>query len=139
MKCPRCGSPHVTQRHAGRIACDKIGALLGAAFGAASAMRGARLGLRLGSVFGPPAAAAGGIAGAVVTGVFTGSAVSALTSAVGHLFDREVLNDRECQDCAHVFRAADASFEAAQRPETAVPQSPVSAAGSTSVLTPEAS
>jgi hypothetical protein len=83
---------------------------LGAAFGAASAMRGARAGAILGAPFGPAGAAAGGITGAVLTGIFTGSAVSAITSTLGRLFDREFLPDRECHACGELFRTSDATF-----------------------------
>lgn len=110
MKCPQCGSPHVTPRHAGEHAGGKLGALLGAAFGAASAMRGVRIGFAVGRAFGPAGAAAGGITGAVITGIFTGSAVSAFTAAVGSLFDREVLCDRECNQCGHAFRRFEGEF-----------------------------
>jgi len=123
MNCPRCGSPHVTQRHAGKYAGGKLGALLGAAFGAASAMRGTRIGFATGSVLGPAGAVAGGITGAVVTGIFTGSALSAFASAVGHLFDREVLCDLECKHCGNVFRSFEGEF-ASVTPTAEAPDDP---------------
>ena len=87
-------------------------------------MRGARVGAVLGAPFGPGGAAAGGLTGAVFTGIFTGSAVSAITSALGRLFDREVLADRECQSCGELFRTADADFAPPAAAESQRPSEP---------------
>ena len=125
MKCPRCGSPHVTKRRAGEIAGGHFGALLGAAFGAASAIRAARAGAVLGAPLGPAGLVAGAMTGAVLRGMFTGSAVSALTSAFGRVLDREHLADRECQSCGEQFRTSGADFDTCPAPEptrTAEPQ-----------------
>jgi hypothetical protein len=121
MKCPRCGSPHVSRRCAGEVAGGKLGALLGASVGAASAMRGARIGAILTAPFGPGAVVAGGITGAVITGIFTGSLISTFGSAVGHLFDREVLNDRECGSCGHMFHTFEGEVRTVEpRPASSV-------------------
>jgi hypothetical protein len=126
MKCPKCGSPHISERHPGREALGQAGAVLGAAAGTARAMlgaqtgamlgaaagtiralRGAQMGATLGAAAGPIGSLVGGVAGAVLSGVVMGSMASGVGSLLGHLADRELLYNRACDSCGHTFRASD--------------------------------
>jgi hypothetical protein len=139
MKCLNCGSPHISERHPGRDALGQAGALLGAATGTARAMlgaqagaalgaavgtaralRGLQMGASLGSAAGPMGSVIGGVSGAVLSGVVMGSMASGVGSLLGHLADRELLDNRACDSCGHTFRASDPGAHEeplAQRPD----------------------
>jgi hypothetical protein len=104
MKCPRCGSTHITKREVGKRTGATVAGLSGAAIGTISAMRGAQIGMTVGLVAGPFGVATGGLLGAVVAGLFAGSAGCAVGSLVGSLADTNFLDNRSCLDCGHLFR-----------------------------------
>ena len=104
MKCPRCGSTHVSRREAGKRTGATVVGLSAAALGTLSAMRGAQIGMTVGLVAGPLGAATGGLLGALVAGLFAGSAGCAVGSLIGSLADANFLDNRACHDCGHLFR-----------------------------------
>jgi hypothetical protein len=73
MKCPRCGSVHISSREIGMRTCAKLGGLIGAASGANSVIRGAQAGVVIGATIGPVGLAAGGLTGALMAGLLSGS------------------------------------------------------------------
>jgi hypothetical protein len=104
MKCPRCGSTHISNREVGKRTGATVGSLVGAAVGTATALRGAQMGAALGAVGGPIGMVAGGITGAIVTGLLAGSAGCAVGSVAGNMADSNFLDNRACLDCGHTFR-----------------------------------
>jgi len=104
MKCPRCGSTHVSKREAGKRTGATVVGLSAAALGTLSAMRGAQIGMTVGLAAGPVGAATGGLLGALVAGLFAGSAGCAVGSLIGSLADANFLDNRACHDCGHLFR-----------------------------------
>ncbi|MEJ7932502.1 hypothetical protein WG922_21200 [Ramlibacter sp. AN1015] len=104
MKCPRCGSTHISNREVGKRTGATVGSLVGAAVGTASALRTVQVGASIGALAGPVGAVAGGLSGAVVSGLLAGSAGCALGSVAGNLADANFLDNRACLDCGHSFR-----------------------------------
>jgi phage tail tape-measure protein len=104
MKCPRCGSTHISNREVGKRTGATVGSLFGAAVGTATALRGAQVGAALGAMAGPVGIVAGGLTGAIVTGLLAGSAGCAVGSVAGNLADSNFLDNRGCLDCGHTFR-----------------------------------
>lgn len=104
MKCPRCGSTHISQREVGMRSCATTGGLVGAAVGVNSALRGAQIGVSLGAFAGPLGSAAGGLGGAVIAAICSGSAGCAIGSTAGKLLDATVLDNRSCMTCGLTFR-----------------------------------
>jgi hypothetical protein len=104
MKCPRCGSTHISNREVGKRTGATVGGLVGAAVGTATALRGAQMGAALGAVAGPVGVVAGGIGGAIIAGIFAGSAGCAVGSVAGNLADSNFLDNRVCLQCGHTFR-----------------------------------
>lgn len=111
MKCPRCGSTHVSKREAGKRAGAAVVGLSAAALGTLSAMRGAQIGMTIGLPAGPVGVATGGLLGALVAGLFAGSAGCAVGSLIGNLADANFLDNRACHDCGHLFRDPSDSAE----------------------------
>jgi hypothetical protein len=105
MKCPRCGSTHISNREVGKRTGATVGSLVGAAVGTITAMRGAQVGASIGAVAGPVGLVAGGLGGAIIAGIFAGSAGCALGSVAGNLADANFLHNRTCLGCGHTFRA----------------------------------
>jgi len=104
MKCPRCGSTHISNRELGKRTGATVGSLVGAAVGTAAVLRGAQVGASVGAVGGPIGMVAGGLTGAIITGIFAGSAGCAVGSVAGNLADSNFLDNRACLDCGHTFR-----------------------------------
>jgi len=104
MKCPRCGSTHISNREVGKRTGATVGSLVGAAVGTATALRGAHVGATLGAMVGPVGMVAGGITGAILTGLLAGSAGCAVGSVAGNMADSNFLDNRGCLDCGHTFR-----------------------------------
>lgn len=104
MKCPRCGSTHISNREVGKRTGATVGSLFGAAIGTATALRGAQVGAALGAIGGPVGMVAGGLTGAIVTGLLAGSAGCAVGSVAGNMADANFLDNRACLDCGHTFR-----------------------------------
>lgn len=104
MKCPRCGSTHISNRELGKRSGATVGGLIGAAVGTAAVLRGAVVGAEFGAAAGPVGMAAGGLAGAIITGLFAGSAGCAVGSVAGGIADANFLDNRACLDCGHTFR-----------------------------------
>jgi hypothetical protein len=104
MKCPRCGSTHISNREVGKRSGATVGSLLGAAVGTATALRGAQAGAAVGAVAGPVGMIAGGLTGAIVAGLLAGSAGCAVGSVAGNMADSNFLDNRACLDCGHTFR-----------------------------------
>lgn len=104
MKCPRCGSTHISNREVGKRTGATVGSLVGAAVGTATALRGAQAGAALGALAGPVGMVAGGITGAILTGLLAGSAGCAVGSVAGNMADSNFLDNRGCLDCGHTFR-----------------------------------
>jgi hypothetical protein len=114
--CPRCGSNQIalkqTARHSGAV----IGLTAGAASGAAGAMYGARAGYSMGIVAGPSGASMGTIAGAIL-GALAGGTAGCLTGiTVGRVVDDNLLGNRRCKRCRHVFTAPSELLDEPQRP-----------------------
>jgi hypothetical protein len=104
MKCPRCGSTHISNREVGKRTGATVGSLVGAAVGTAAVLRGAQVGASVGALAGPVGLVAGGLTGAIITGIFAGSAGCAVGSVAGNLADSNFLDNRACLDCGHTFR-----------------------------------
>lgn len=104
MKCPRCGSTHISQREFGMRSCATIGGLVGAAVGINSVLRGARLGVTIGAAGGPVGLIAGGLSGAILAGLCSGSAGCAIGSLAGNFLDAILFDNRECMHCGFTFR-----------------------------------
>jgi hypothetical protein len=104
MKCPRCGSTHISNREVGKRTGATVGSLVGAAVGTATALRGAQVGAAVGALAGPVGMVAGGITGAILTGLLAGSAGCAVGSVAGNMADSNFLDNRGCLDCGHTFR-----------------------------------
>jgi hypothetical protein len=104
MKCPRCGSTHISNREVGKRTGATVGSLVGAAVGTATALRGAQVGAAVGAIAGPVGMVAGGITGAILTGLLAGSAGCAVGSVAGNMADSNFLDNRACLDCGHTFR-----------------------------------
>lgn len=104
MKCPRCGSTHISNREVGKRTGATVGGLVGTAVGTAAALRGAQAGAAVGAMAGPVGAIAGGLGGAIIAGIFAGSAGCAVGSVAGSLADSNYLDNRACLDCGHTFR-----------------------------------
>jgi hypothetical protein len=104
MKCPSCGSTHISNREVGKRSGATVGSLVGAAVGTATALRGAQVGAALGAFGGPVGMVAGGLTGAIVTGLLAGSAGCAVGSVAGNMADANFLDNRACLDCGHTFR-----------------------------------
>lgn len=104
MKCPRCGSTHISNREVGKRTGATVGSLVGAAVGTATALRGAQVGAALGAMAGPVGLVAGGITGAILTGLLAGSAGCAVGSVAGNMADSNFLDNRACLDCGNTFR-----------------------------------
>jgi hypothetical protein len=125
MKCPKCGSTHISNREVGKRSGATMGSLLGAAVGTATALRGAQVGATLGAVGGPIGMVAGGLTGAILTGLLAGSAGCAVGSVAGNMADANFLDNRGCLDCGHTFRedVAPTSVNVQYTPGTARPAS----------------
>lgn len=106
MKCPRCGSTHISNREVAMRSCATLGGLVGSAVGINSALRGAQFGVAIGTVAGPVGATAGGLTGALIAGLLSGSAGCALGSLVGRVLDANFLDNRSCLSCGLTFREA---------------------------------
>lgn len=104
MKCPRCGSTHISNREVAMRNCATVGGLVGAATGIQAALRGGQFGVAIGTVAGPIGATAGGLSGALIAGLLSGSAGCALGSLVGRVLDSNFLDNRTCLGCGLTFR-----------------------------------
>jgi hypothetical protein len=104
MKCPRCGSTHISNREAGMRGCATFCGLLGATAGVNAALRGAQVGVSIGAPVGPLGMTAGGITGVLLSGLLSGSAGCALGSMIGRMLDANFLDNRACLDCGLTFR-----------------------------------
>lgn len=104
MKCPRCGSTHISNREVGMRTSATLGGLVGAATGINSALRGAQVGLAIGATVGPVGLVAGGLTGVLIAGLLSGSAGCALGSLVGRVLDANFLDNRTCLGCGLTFR-----------------------------------
>jgi hypothetical protein len=120
MKCPRCGSTHISLREVGKRTGATVGSLAGAAIGTATVLRGAQVGAALGAIGGPVGMVAGGLTGAILNGMLAGSAGCAVGSVAGNLADANFLDNRACLDCGHTFRddVASMSINVQYRPGT---------------------
>jgi hypothetical protein len=104
MKCPRCGSTHISNREVGMRTSATLGGLVGAATGINSALRGAQAGVVIGGGAGPVGMVAGGLTGVLIAGLLSGSAGCALGSLVGRVLDSNFLDNRACLGCGLTFR-----------------------------------
>jgi phage tail tape-measure protein len=104
MKCPRCGSTHISNREVGMRTSATLGGLVGAATGINSALRGAQAGVTIGASAGPVGMVAGGLTGVLIAGLLSGSAGCALGSLVGRVLDANFLDNRTCLGCGLTFR-----------------------------------
>lgn len=104
MKCPRCGSSHISAREVGKRTGATVGGLVGAAVGTATVLRGAQVGASMGAFAGPVGLVAGGLGGAIIAGIFAGSAGCAVGSVAGNLADSNFLDNKACLECGHTFR-----------------------------------
>ena len=104
MKCPRCGSTHISNREVGMRTSATLGGLVGAATGINSALRGGQAGVLIGASVGPVGVIAGGLTGVLIAGLLSGSAGCALGSLVGRVMDANFLDNRTCWGCGLTFR-----------------------------------
>lgn len=104
MKCPRCGSTHISNREVGMRTSATLGGLVGAATGINSALRGAQVGVAVGASAGAVGVVAGGLTGVLIAGLLSGSAGCALGSLVGRVLDANFLDNRTCLGCGLTFR-----------------------------------
>lgn len=118
--CPRCGSHRIRTKQTGRRSGAVIGLTAGAASGATGAMYGARaggfIGRSVGMVAGPAGSAFGTVAGAILGALAGGTAGCVAGITVGKVIDDNLLGNRSCSECGHVFTAsAETSYPSPQR------------------------
>lgn len=98
-RCPRCQSVHVESRGLARRYGGALGAIVGTTGGVAAAVAGAEVG----ALGGPIGVLLGAAAGVVIEGIVGGATGCAAGSRLGDAIDRNVLHNRQCRDCGHVF------------------------------------
>lgn len=105
LKCPKCGSTHVTTRDFGRKTGGAIGTVAGGLTGVSGALTGGRIGMAVGVIAGPAGSAIGGVAGALIGAIVGAATVGVAGAKLGEVIDARVLDNLECGHCGHVFSA----------------------------------
>ena len=103
VKCPACGSHHITTKDIGQTYGGAIGTVTGAVGAASRTWLGAETGAAIGSMAGPAGTLIGSIAGAILGGLVGGSAGHAIGGSVGKAIDLNILDNYECNQCGNTF------------------------------------
>lgn len=126
--CPRCGSTNTALKQTGRRSGAVIGLAAGAASGISGALYGARTGYAIGIVAGPPGVALGTVAGAILGALAGGTAGCVAGITIGRVVDDNLLGNRCCKTCGHVYSAPTGTPDPRQRtlfdPEDLDPHDP---------------
>lgn len=103
LQCPRCSSLHIAQKRSALKIGASIGAISGMSRSITQALPLSSKGASIGSLAGPWRTAIGVLAGAVLAGL-AGAVGGCLVGAqLGERLDRQVLLDKQCQDCGYSF------------------------------------
>lgn len=114
--CPRCGSSHTAVKQTARQSGAVIGLTAGAASGASGAVYGSRIGGAIGLIGGPSVGALGTVAGAILGALAGGTAGCIAGITVGQVVDDNVIGNRRCKHCDHVFTAPSDTHARAHAP-----------------------